>query len=86
MLVSQFSQTIPLIKGMYEKSLERHGRALAQGLANGSLCDTLIELSDWQFLYFRKKEYDSAISEGDRAELKEPSLPEKPRKLGGKNR
>ena len=68
MLVSQFTPTIPLVKGMYEKSLERTGRALAQGLSDGNLCETLIELSDWQFLYFRKKEYESDISEPDRIE------------------
>ena len=68
-LVSQFTPTIPLVKRMHEKSLERNGRALAEGLSDGNLCETLIELSDWQFLYFRKKEYESVISEGDRIEL-----------------
>ncbi len=68
-LVSQITPTIPLVKNMYEKSLERNGRALAQGLSVGNLRETLIELSDWQFLYFRKKEYESEISEADRIEL-----------------
>ena len=68
-LVSQITPTIPLVKAMYEKSLERNGGALARGLSDGNLCETLIELSDWQFLYFRKKEYETEITESDRNEL-----------------
>lgn len=68
-LLSQMNLSIPIGKSIYKKSLDRTLKPLTYGLSNDRLPEILIELSDWQFLYMRKREYEKEIPEQTRTEL-----------------